>query len=103
MGSCASSTNNSVSDIDNIKNVEDVNKIVKRDTDINSNLEQKAATDVQVLKLLDGHYNIIFGPDPNSALVKVENDKLLKIGDASIISYEMNEKESSTAEYGQVC
>ena len=90
MGTCASANTND----------KDANEITKRNIDINSNLEKKGTT--EVLKLLDGHYNIIFGPDPNSALVIVEGFKLLKIGDAPNISYELNDNGSSIAEYGQV-
>ena len=57
-----------------------------------------------VLKLLNGYYNLIFGPDPNSAVVKVDGDKFLKLGDWSGIEIgnfdDINE--SNPPNYGKV-
>ena len=57
-----------------------------------------------VLKLLNGYYNLIFGPDPNSAVVKVDGDKLTKLGDWS--GFEIGNfddiNESNPPNYGKV-
>ena len=97
MGSCASTNGNTVYENDDIANLRNTN------IDHNSNLKQASST-ASVLKLLNGYYNLIFGPDPNSAVVKVDGDKLLKLGDWSGFDIgnfgEINE--SNPPNYGKV-
>ena len=99
MGSCASTNGNtnSVSENDDIANLRNTN------IDHNSNMKQASST-APVLKLLNGYYNLIFGPDPNSAVVKVDGDKFLKLGDWSEIEIgnfdDINE--SNPPNYGKV-
>ena len=91
MGTCSSSNdnNNIVSDIDDIRNAKE--DVQNTNVYLNSNLEKEKP----VLKLLDGHYNLIFGPDPNSKMIKVDGDKLSMIGNNE-------EPEAITPEYGKV-
>ena len=100
MGSCASTNGgntNSVYESDDIANPRNTN------IDHDSNLKQASST-APVLELLNGYYNLIFGPDPKSAVVKVDGDKLLKLGDWSGIEIGNfdNINESNPPNYGEV-
>ena len=78
MGICSSSNTNSVSNVVDITNVEEVDK--HDNIDVNSNHKKESFKEPSVLKLLDGHYNHIFGPDPNSTMVKVKGDQIMLVG-----------------------
>ena len=77
MGTCSSSGGNNIDDTRKVKEVSPQNTNI----DLNDNLEKEASKESLVLKLLDGHYNFIHGPDPNSIMLKVEGDKVWIIDD----------------------
>ena len=58
--------------------MEEVDK--NENVDLKVNHEKESFKKPSVLKLLDGHYNFIFGPDPNSTMVKVKGDQVMLIG-----------------------
>ena len=83
MGTCSSSNTGTI-DIDAIKEVKEASPeidVQNTKVDLNTNLgKESSSMEAPVLKLLDGHYNLIFGPDPNSVMFKVDGDKLWIIG-----------------------
>ena len=91
MGTCSSSNTN-----DNlVSDIEDIKKVKEANIDLNDNFEKVTCKESPVLKLLNGHYNLIFGPDPNRKMMKVEGNNVWMIGNDE-------EPEAITLEYGKV-